>query len=198
MSPISSRKSVPPSASSNLPRRSRDRAGERALHVAEQLALDQLLGDRRAVHLDERPAAAAAQRVNRAGHQLLAGAVLAVDQHSAVGRRRHRDLLAQLLHRVALADHCQPSIHVRSQRPVLGFEPALAHRVADHQSTVFSSESGFSTKSNAPILMARTADSMLPCPEIITTGASTWRSRSFSSVARPSMPGSQMSRTMTS
>ena len=40
-------------------------------------------------------------------------------------------------------------------------------------STVFSSESGFSTKSKAPILMARTADSMLPCPEITTTCAST-------------------------
>ena len=31
-----------------------DRAGERALHVAEQLALDQLARNRRAVHLDER------------------------------------------------------------------------------------------------------------------------------------------------
>ena len=34
-------------------------------------------------------------------------------------------------------------------------------------STVFSSDSGFSTKSNAPILIARTADSMLPWPEMI-------------------------------
>ena len=65
-------------------------------------------------------------------------------------------------------------------------------------STVFSSESGFSTKSNAPILIARTADSMLPWPEMTTICASTSRSRSFVSVARPSMPGSQMSSTMTS
>ena len=65
-------------------------------------------------------------------------------------------------------------------------------------STVLSSDSGFSTKSNAPSLIARTADSMLPCPEIITTGASTRRSRSRASVARPSIPGSQMSSTMTS
>ena len=35
-----------------------DRAGERALHVPEQLALDQLLGNRGAVHLDERAACA--------------------------------------------------------------------------------------------------------------------------------------------
>src|SRR5262245_24356129 len=99
MSPISSRKSVPPSASSNLPRRSparlaalflrrarplacgfpahvavlveeerpavrqlelappiRRRAREGALHVAEELALDQFLGNGGAVHLDERSA----------------------------------------------------------------------------------------------------------------------------------------------
>jgi hypothetical protein len=65
-------------------------------------------------------------------------------------------------------------------------------------STVFSIESGFSTKSKAPNLLALTADSMLPCPEIMTTGASTRRSRSRASVANPSMPGSQMSSTMTS
>src|SRR4029078_3005184 len=35
----------------------RRRAGERALLVAEQLGLHQRLGDRRAVHLDERPGA---------------------------------------------------------------------------------------------------------------------------------------------
>ena len=52
-----------------------------------------------------------------------------------------------------------------------------------------SSDSGFSTKSNAPSLIARTADSMLPWPEISTTCASTCRSRSRASVARPSMPG---------
>ena len=38
-SPISSRNSVPPSATSNLPARSRCGAGERARHVPEQLAL---------------------------------------------------------------------------------------------------------------------------------------------------------------
>ncbi len=62
MSPISSRKSVPPSACSNLPVRSRDRAGERALHVPEQLALDQLGRDRGAVDLDERRRRGAGER----------------------------------------------------------------------------------------------------------------------------------------
>ena len=48
MSPISSRKIVPPSASSNLPLLLRDGAGEGALLVAEQLRLEQRLGERRA------------------------------------------------------------------------------------------------------------------------------------------------------
>ena len=54
ISPTSSRKSVPRSAASKRPSRSADGAGERALHVAEELALEQPLGERRAVDLDER------------------------------------------------------------------------------------------------------------------------------------------------
>src|SRR5262245_1929872 len=65
-------------------------------------------------------------------------------------------------------------------------------------STVLSSDSGFSTKSNAPNLIARTADSMFPCPEISTTCESTCRSRRRASVASPSMPGSHTSSTIRS
>src|SRR5262245_34148647 len=65
-------------------------------------------------------------------------------------------------------------------------------------STVLSNDSGFSTKSNAPNLIARTADSMLPCPEISTTCESTCRSRRRASVASPSMPGSHTSSTIRS
>src|SRR5690606_36096431 len=61
------------------------RAGERALLVAEQLALEQRLGDRRAVHDDEGRRAARAELVHGARHELLAGAALARDQH--VGAR---------------------------------------------------------------------------------------------------------------
>ena len=53
MSPISSRKSVPPSAISKRPARAVDGAGEGALLVAEQLALEQGLGQRGAGDLDE-------------------------------------------------------------------------------------------------------------------------------------------------
>ncbi len=58
----------------------------------------------------------------------------------------------------------------------------------------FSSERGFSIKSCAPRRNASTAVSILPWPEIMTTGRSGKRSLNMSSASRPSMPGSQMSR----
>ena len=53
---------------------------------------------------------------------------------------------------------------------------------------------GFSRKSNAPILVASTAVSMVPCPDIITTGIVSWplAAHSRSSVT-PSVSGIQMS-----
>ena len=53
-SPISSRNSVPPSAATNRPRFGGVGAGERAAHVAEQLALEQRADERAAVDRDER------------------------------------------------------------------------------------------------------------------------------------------------
>ena len=105
-SPTSSRKSVPPSASSNLPRRSADGARERAAHVAEQLALDQRLGQGRAVQADERLARARRERVDRSRDQFLADARLARDEHRQVARRDDRDLVQQtLVHGRAAPDH---------------------------------------------------------------------------------------------
>ena len=75
MSPISSRNIVPPSASSKRPSLLRDGAGEGALLVAEQLALEQPGRDGRAVHLHEGAFAPVAQVVDGARDQLLAGAV---------------------------------------------------------------------------------------------------------------------------
>ncbi len=62
--------------------------------------------------------------------EFLARAILAVDQHAAVGRRGRLDLLAQLPHRQALAHHDELTIDPRPQRPVLGLEVALSQRVA--------------------------------------------------------------------
>ena len=73
--------------------------------------------------------------MNGARDQLLAGAVLAENQHAAVGRRRQRDLLAQVLHRRALAHHrvLLLAIDLGAQHAVLGLEIALAQRVAHDQ-----------------------------------------------------------------
>ena len=86
--PISSRNSVPPSASSKRPMRSVLRVGEGALHVAEHLALEHALGEPAHVHRDQRPRGPGRGGVDPLRHDLLAGAVLAGDQHVGVGRRR--------------------------------------------------------------------------------------------------------------
>ena len=91
ISPISSRKSVPPSARSKCPRWTPVGAGEAAALVAEELALDEVGGDRAAVDRDHRPRAAPAERVHGLGDQLLAGAALAQDQdRGARSARRGR------------------------------------------------------------------------------------------------------------
>ena len=71
------------------------RAGERALLVPEELALDQFARERGAVDLDERPLAARAAVVDRARDELLAGAGLAEHEHRALGRRDERELIEQ-------------------------------------------------------------------------------------------------------
>src|SRR5690606_24714551 len=81
-----------------------DRAGEGALDVAEQLALEQVLRDGAAVDGDERPVLARRAAVDLAGDQLLAGAGLAGDEHRDVGGRHLLHLAEPLLHRPAGAD----------------------------------------------------------------------------------------------
>ena len=65
-----------------------DGAGERALLVAEQDALDQVLGDGAAVDGDERLAGALALALDGARDQLLADAAFALDQDRDGGVRR--------------------------------------------------------------------------------------------------------------
>ena len=85
MSPISSRNRVPPCASSNLPGRELVAPGERAFHVAEQFALDQRLGNRRAVEGHEALPGACAAGVDLLGQQILARAAFAQQQHGQIG-----------------------------------------------------------------------------------------------------------------
>ena len=69
----------------------RERAGERATLVPEQLALEQRVGQRRAVGVDER-AAPARQRVQRPRCHALPHPGLAGHQHGGVERRELREL----------------------------------------------------------------------------------------------------------
>ena len=112
--------------------------GERALLVAVQLALEQLLGDRAAVELDERSAGARAVTVEVARHQLLAGAGLAEDQH---GRRA---ALAALSSRwsARLSARASPMMRLLAQRAGaqvldLALEPGVLERPREHDAQVF-------------------------------------------------------------
>ncbi len=80
-------------------------ARERALLVPEDLALEQRLGNRRAVDRDERKRRARTELVDRLRDQFLAGARLARDEHRRAGRRRLLDHLVDLPHLGAVADH---------------------------------------------------------------------------------------------
>ena len=102
ISPISSRKSVPPSARRSLPFLSLRAWGAWPLSRAEQLVFDDVVGDGRAVDLDEPLVLPQALLMDEPGGQLLAGSVFARDQHPAVGRRDLSDLLAEPPDRVAL------------------------------------------------------------------------------------------------
>ena len=79
-------------------------AGERALLVAEQLRFEQVLLQRRAVHLDEVARRAVRVVVDRAGDELLARAGLAADQHRGVALGDLPDDAEHLFERARRAD----------------------------------------------------------------------------------------------
>ena len=93
------------------------RIGERAALVAEQLALEQLLGKRRAGDVHERLGRAIAGVVNDLGDQILAGAALAGQQDGRGRTRRDpRDERPQGLDRRRLADETLQAVGSRGIR----------------------------------------------------------------------------------
>ncbi len=82
----------------------RDRAGEGASFVAEELAFQQPGGDGRAVHLDQAPRRAPAELVQGLRQQLLARARFPEQQDIRRGGRDDGDVPDHLLHGGALAD----------------------------------------------------------------------------------------------
>ena len=80
-------------------------AGERAFLVAEQLALDELGGNRRAIHFDEGARGERAFAMDVLGEQLLAGSRLARQQHASIRSRNLCRLHDGMLERGAAPDH---------------------------------------------------------------------------------------------
>src|SRR5262249_21919433 len=83
---------------------SRRGAGEGALLVPEELALDEVLRDRSAVDDDERPIMTRALLVQGVSQDVLARAGLALEEHGGVGLRRLLEDRKDVTHRLAVGD----------------------------------------------------------------------------------------------
>ena len=116
------------------------RTRERALLVTEQLALDQALGHRPAIELDERASGSIRRHVDRVGDQLLARPVLTEDQHPAFGRSQLADQLSEMLHRSALPQQLSRPIDLLLELLMVHAQPGVAQRIAHAQQQAFGLE----------------------------------------------------------
>ena len=104
------------------------RVREGAALVAEQLRLEQVLGDRRAVHLDERAVPARPLVVQPVREQVLAGAALALEEDRALGLGQPGRDLQQLPHGRGLGDDAgERFVHHRAH-PATSRRSAPPHR----------------------------------------------------------------------
>ncbi len=117
----------------------RDGAGEGAFFVTEELALEQRLGQRGAVHGDKRAPRARTILVNRPGSDFLSRAGFAKHQNRAVGWRDFPDALVDGAHRRSLTHHvvglernpaCEHLCHDRHRR--LGFRVRSPRKRSRH------------------------------------------------------------------
>ena len=130
ISEISSRKSVPPCASSTRPFRAVAAPVNAPAHVAEQLALEQRFRDRGAVQRDEGTPPARAAVVDGPRHQLLPRPALPCDEDVEIGPGGALDQREHLLHGGAGADQVLepvPPSHLAAERAVLLPQPAVLH-----------------------------------------------------------------------
>src|SRR5262245_9088960 len=104
--------------------------------MPEEFALDEFLGNRGAIDLDERRARAVAHEVDIAADKFLAGSAFAVNQNAAVGRRDDRDLLAQRLDRNALADDVEARFQLMPEQVIGLFETPVRKGIADGEQRV--------------------------------------------------------------
>ncbi len=131
--PISSRNSVPPLAASKRPTRASGRARERARLGAEQLGLEEVVGEGAGVHPHERLVLATRRGLHDLGELLLAGAVGAGDQDGHVGAGDLHGEGDHAVHRLARVDEAPQVVGLLElgaclarggpQRAVLAGEP---------------------------------------------------------------------------
>ena len=140
ISPISSRKSVPPSACLKRPSRLPGRSGEGALLVAEELTLEERLGERRAVELDEGAFARGLFWWIACATSSLPVPLSPGDEHARLGRRDLLDDVEDLLHRGARADdvvEAELVVQARAKLDRLVLEvPALERAIDDEHELV--------------------------------------------------------------
>src|SRR5437899_59942 len=101
------------------------RTGERALHVSEELALEQVVRDRRTVHADKWLMPANAAVVNRPRDEFLAGARFTLDEDGRRRRRDHGNLFEHLAERGTRADDAIRGLAPGVLAQIGIFEPQL-------------------------------------------------------------------------
>jgi len=155
ISPISSRKNVPPARGGEESLLVAYRARERAFDVAEELRLEQAFGQRAAVQRKEQAFCARRQLVEVAGDDFLTRSRFALDQDGAFGRG---DLLRQAQHvaeqaglaeglhlagALAAADFLLELLVLRAQPAMFGGAAADRHHVVVRERLLYIVESAF-------------------------------------------------------
>ena len=165
--------------------------------VAEQLRVDQLVGDRAAIDADERPLGTRRAVVDCAGDQLLARARLAEDEHGHVGAGDQLDALHDGLQpRLGADDHVAELVASQAvqQRAFLGFRRlaqgghfAEAMMVAQGDGEGLQEdldEFGMARLEALPVGAANTSAAQRPSASVKRTGQHV-RSRRPAAAARP-------------
>src|SRR6185312_16135189 len=101
--------------------------------AAEQLELEPLWTERRAIERDERPRRAARLAVQHARHHVLAGAGRTTHQHATAGAGDALDLLAELAHGMRDADQLLVTAGAQPQLLDLAPQPRRLDGALDHQ-----------------------------------------------------------------
>ena len=101
-----------------------DGAGERPLDVAEQLAFQQALGQGAAVDADVGAVGAAAEAMDGAGDEFLAGAGLADDEHAGLSGSNQARQASHVAQRRTLADDARQAAASDSRLAGLGLAKA--------------------------------------------------------------------------